>query len=105
YMAYFDKRISAPMLLDMMAKFTDRTGYFEVATAYAKPSGEVKEYSFKVPFTLATEERGELQKGWSRLIILEGESRTLAEYPETDRIHIWNKNYLAIARDILSETS
>jgi len=93
YMNYFEKKIPAAKLLAMLSRESDRTGYFEVATALAKPSGEVQEFSFRVPFSVATEEHGTLQSGWNRILILEGESRTLAEYPESERLHIWSQNY------------
>lgn len=96
YMAYFEKRISPELLLEVFKNISDRTGYFEVGTCLAFPDGTTHEFSFQVPFALAAEQRGELQNGWNRLIILEGETRTLAEYPETERTHIWNQNYLKI---------
>lgn len=97
FMNYFEKKIPATKLLTMLSGESDRTGYFEVATALAKPSGEIQEFSFRVPFSIATEERGTLQSGWNRIIVLEGEARTLAEYPETERLHIWSQNYDKIA--------
>jgi hypothetical protein len=32
--------------------------------------------------------------------MLDGETKTLAEYPETERINVWNKNYVEIAKII-----
>ena len=95
-MAYFEKRVSPELLLEILRDTHDRTGYFEVGTCLAFPDGTTHDFSFQVPFSLATEPHGELQSGWNRLIILEGETRTLAEYPETERTHIWNVNYLKI---------
>ncbi len=100
YMAFFEKRISPELLLKLLEKVTDRTGYFEVGTSLAFPDGTSQDFSFTVPFSIATEMRGELQGGWNTVIILDGETRTLAEYPETERTHIWNQNYLKI-RDVL----
>ena len=102
YMSFFDKRISAEILLKLLESYKDRTGYFEVATAYAEPNGKVDEFVFQVPIRFATEERGTLQSGWNRIIMLEGETRTFAEYPEAERTGIWNKNYLAIAAKLTS---
>lgn len=101
YMSYFEKKITARNILKILKNFKDRRGYFEVATVYAEPNGKTKEYSFKVYFSIALKERGKLQTGWPRIIILEGEKRTLAEYPETERLGIWNKNYLRIARNLV----
>jgi len=90
------------MLLALLSQFKERSGYFEIAATYAEPDGATKEYAFQVPCTFATEERGALQEGWDRIIMLEGESRTLAEYPEIERLNVWNKNFLAI-RKMLEE--
>lgn len=100
YMNYFEKKISVKNILKILSKFKDRSGYFEVATVYAEPNGKTKEYSFKVPFQIAKKEKGKLQSGWPSIIILKGEKRTLAEYPESERVNIWNKNYIKIANYI-----
>lgn len=105
YTAYVEKRISAGKLLQLLEKDTGRRGFFEVATVYADPSGLIKEYVFKVPIRISPWERGSLQKGWARLIILGEEKRTIAEYPEKERITVWNKNYLAIAAWMASQQS
>ena len=96
FMSYFEKKVSADLLLQLLLNAEDRKGYFEVGTALAYPDGEVQEFVFRVPFTLAKEKRGTLQNGWNQLIILDGETRTLAEYPEIERLHIWNQSYLKI---------
>mgnify|MGYP001583179091 CR=1 FL=1 len=105
YMNYFEKRVSAETILKIIGNFNDRAGYFEVATVYAEPGGLTKEYVFRVPFTFAQEERGRFQTGWNGIIMLQGEKRTLAEYPEGERTEIWNRNYLAIAEYIRNSGS
>lgn len=103
YMNFFSRRVSAATLLEILSHFKDRSGYFEIAATYAEPDGATREFTFQVPCTFATEERGTLQEGWDRIIMLEGESRTLAEYPETERLNVWNKNFLAM-RDMLEKS-
>lgn len=83
-----------------MDVFEDRTGYFEIFAAYAKPDWTCKEFSYKVPIVFADKPKGELSPGWNRIIMLDGETKTLAEYPETERINVWNKNYVEIAKII-----
>lgn len=97
FTSYFEKHIPALRLLELLRPYTDRTGFFEIATVYADPGGSTKEFIYRVPIHITTEERGTLQSGWSRLLVLEGESRTFAEYPETERLSVWSKNYEAIA--------
>ncbi len=97
YTNYFEKRISCLQLLQLMSQTSDRSGHFELALVYAEPNGKTKDFIFTVPITLSTEERGTLLSGWARLLMLEGDTRTLAEYPEAERTHVWNKNYQDIA--------
>jgi len=104
YTTYFEKKISAGKILKMLEKEQDRSGYFEVATVYARPDGFTKELTFRVPIELAKEEKGGLQKGWARIIMLANENRTIAEYPEEERIDVWNKNYEEIAKWLLTIT-
>ena len=105
YMAYFDKRVSANRLLTLLEDSLDREGYFEVATVYAQPDGDTVEYVFQVPITIAHTQRGELQSGWNRVIKLRGDTRTLAEYPETDRSDIWTRNYQKIVAFLTGHTA
>ena len=86
-----------------MKNQSDRSGYFEVATVYAEPNGFTKEYILKVPITLSCEERGNLQTGWNRIIQLKNEDKTLAEYPEEERLEIWIKNYKLIAEWLIKK--
>lgn len=98
YSNYIEKKISSKKLLEILKNKKNRSGYFEVATVYAEPNGFTKEYTFKVSIDIASKEKGELQKGWARIIKLKNEKRTLAEYPEKERLEIWNKNYKLIAQ-------
>ncbi len=100
YTSYIEKKLPASKLLKILENEKDRTGYFEVATVWAEPDGHTKEYLFQVPITISKEEKGDLQKGWNRIICLSGEDKTLAEYPEENRINIWNQNYRKIAEEL-----
>lgn len=95
FMAYIEKMI-APETLASLLEGRDRSGYFEGATVLAYPDGATIERVYRVHFTVAQEPRGELQAGWNQVLILEGEDRTMAEYPETERTHIWATNYISI---------
>lgn len=101
YTSYIEKKLSAQKILKILEGFQNRTGYFEIATVYAESNGFTKEFVFQVPIKFATEERGNLQKGWARIIILNNENRTLAEYLEEERLEIWGKNYEEIAKWML----
>ena len=102
YTNYFEKKISTAMLLKWLKNYANRDGYFEIATVYAEPNGSTKEFVYRVPIHIAKKEKGSLQKGWARIIMLQGENRTLAEYPENERLGVWSKNYTAITKYLLS---
>jgi non-canonical purine NTP pyrophosphatase (RdgB/HAM1 family) len=100
YVNFFEKELSAKELLRLLSLYDDRSGYFEIAMVYAEPSGLTHEYVYQVPVYIATEERGSLQNGWARVLCLEGDSRTFAEYPEDERIEVWNKNFKRLFLDL-----
>ncbi len=100
YTSFFERAIPAEKLLKILENFSDRGGYFEVATVFADPSGNYKEYAFKVPILFSTILKGNYSFGWNRIIILDGENRTLAEYKEEERLCVWGKNFESIGRDI-----
>ena len=101
YTNYIEKKLPVEKLLKILEQEKDRSGFFEIATVYAEPNGFTKEYVFMVPITVAYEERGNLQSGWNRIIQLQDEDRTLAEYPEGERIDVWGKNYKELAKWII----
>ena len=103
YMNYFERKLPVKKLLEIMSNESDRTGYFEVATAHAYPNDSVKEYVFQVPIKIALEEKGKLQSGWNRVIQFKNETRTFAEYPERERLGVWEKNYQAIAEELVNK--
>jgi len=100
YMNYFNRQLSENDILKLYKNINDRSGYFEVATVLAFPDGKLIESEFRVNFTLAFEARGALQHSWNSIIILEGETRTLSEYPEQERVHIWDKGYRKILKEL-----
>jgi len=102
YTSYIENKLSAQKLIKILKKIPDKSGYFEIATVYAPPNGKTKSWIFKVPITISTKPKGNLSKGWNKIIILKGEKRTLAEYPEKERLDIWNKNYEKIAKLLIT---
>jgi len=98
YMNYVEKKISADKILEIIDFLGNRNGWFEVSTVYAEPDGKTFEYTFKVPMTFGKESKGENPRGWNGLIRLQGETRAITEYPEEERLHIWNEGYEAVAK-------
>jgi XTP/dITP diphosphohydrolase len=103
YTNYIEKKISVEKLLEILKNFSDRTGHFEIATVYAEPDGKVFEYVFQVPVTFGEEIKGNNSKGWNGLIRIGDETRAITEYPEEERLHIWNQGYEAVARYIIKK--
>lgn len=100
YTNYIEKQIPAERLISLIKFFGDNAGHFEVATVLAQPSGEVFEYIFDVPVIFGDEVKGKDAKGWNGIIRLLEEKRAITEYPEEERLPIWNQGYLAVAEHI-----
>ncbi len=101
YMNYMEKKISPELVAKLIDFLDNNRGWFEVATVYAEPSGKVFEYTFEVPITFGKEPKGDNSKGWSGLIRLNDETRAITEYPEEERLHIWNQGYEVIAKKVV----
>jgi len=100
YTNYIEKKISADKLAALIKQLGNNKGHFEVATVLAYPNGETFEYVFQVPMKFGEESKGENPKGWNGLIRLNKETRAITEYPETERLHIWNQGYEAVAKHL-----
>lgn len=101
YTNYFEKKISPEILLKILNVFDDSRGEFEVATVCAYPDGSTFDFVFKVPMTFGHEIKGD-RKGWNGLIRLNDEKRAITEYPEKERLDIWNRGYEALAKHLIS---
>lgn len=100
YVGYFDKNLSAKKLLELLGGQDDRTGYFEIAAAFAKPDGTVKEFVFRVPIKISPEMRGNVGN-WDKVLMLADEDEVFAEVTEESRVDVWSKNFIAIAKEML----
>lgn len=101
YINYIEKKNSADLLATLIKQLGNNKGYFEVATVLAYPNGETFEYVFQVPMTFGEESKGENLRGWNGIIRLNNEIRSIAEYPEIERMHIWNQGYAAVAKHLI----
>lgn len=99
YTSFIEKHLSVNKLLSILKTQKDRSGYFEIATVYAKPNALIKEYVYRVPVFFEKEIKvPDPRGGWNGIIRLVDEKRTLTEYPERERLHIWGKNYISLAK-------
>lgn len=104
YTNYIEKKIPADKLALLIKQLGNNKGHFEVSTVLAYPNGKTFEYTFQVPMTFGEVSKGDNPKGWNGLIRLNDETRAITEYPETERLHIWNQGYEAVAKH-LTETN
>jgi inosine/xanthosine triphosphate pyrophosphatase family protein len=101
-MAHVEKQISEDRLLDMMRNEKNRNSRFELSLAYSDEQGNVQEFTHRVPTLISKDARGNLSRGWNRVITLVDDDRTLAEYPYDDRIDLHTQNYIHLAQFLLS---
>ena len=98
YANFIERKIPVEKLLKILELEEDRSGYFEIATVYAEPNGLIEKYVYQIPIFFEKEIRvPDPRGGWSGIIRLADEKRTLTEYPEKERLHIWSKNFLSLA--------
>jgi len=102
YTSYIENKLPPEKLLDLLSHYKDRSGHFEVATVYAEPNGKTFEFVFQVPMTFGIQVKGINQKGWNGLIRLGEEERSITEYPEDERLNIWNRGFQKV-KDYLEQ--
>ncbi len=102
YTNYFDRNIPVDKLLELLEGLKDRTGHFEITATYAKPDGTSKDFVFQVPIKISREASGK-RGNWDKVLMLGDSDKTFAETKEEENVDVWNKNYLAIAQEILKE--
>lgn len=102
YMAYIERQIDLEHLVKILKTLEKRDGKWTVGTAYIDKEGKLYEFTFDVPIVFELEPRGKEINSWVRLIRFVNETRVLTEYPEEERIYVWNQNYEKIAK-LISE--
>lgn len=104
YMAHTERLVPPEDALRLL-EGKDRTGYFEMALAYATPDGETMEYSYQLPCVVASDMRpGSKDFGWDTIICLGNDHRALSEYPAEERYHFFTHNFVDLARYLRGES-
>lgn len=102
YMAHTERTIPPEGVLKLLHD-KDRTGYFEMALAYANPSGCIIELSYRLPCVVSDNIRcGGKDFGWDSIICIGDEHRSLSEYPQADRYQFFTQNYVKLAKKLLN---
>ena len=95
YMAYAEAQLPPPAVIQLLEGH-ERTGYFEMALAYAESDGSVWEHSARVPACIAgvlSESAGDF--GWDPIIQLQVHEDVLGTYPLEDRVVEFTENFEA----------
>lgn len=103
FMAYMDKSVRTEQLLKILDTLSNRDGHFELAAAYVDVTGQLHEFSYRVPVEFARSAKGDPTQHWERIIKFKGSDRVFAEYPESERADTWTENYQQIARLIAGD--
>lgn len=99
YTNYIEKHLPVEKLLLLMEHESDRTGHFELALAYATPDGTVNEFIYSVPIRIKDKiEVKDSRGGWDSVLCLESEPRAFTEYPNEERMTVWSRNYIEVAK-------
>lgn len=101
YTNYIEKRIPAEALIKLL--WDNKKWYFEVATVYAEPNWNTKEFVFTIPITVANKPRWER---WNRdrILMMEWSNKTFAECEEWENLHHRQTNFLALAKELSWES-
>ncbi len=103
YMAYIEKAIPLEGIINIIKNLSSNKAHFELAAAYIDKNDVLHEFVYSVPVVLQTEPKGDSNQKWNRLISFEHEEKVFAEYSEDERLDVWNKNFVEIAKLVNSE--
>jgi len=97
YTNYFNKNINEDNLLRIINSINSTSGKM-VLSAVLVGNGVCKEFEYSVPIQFSKTPKGDLSIGWDRVLMLKGDKRTFAEYPQSERIKAWQSNFDKIAK-------
>jgi XTP/dITP diphosphohydrolase len=104
YMAHMYNKVSVQTLTHLIKDLEDRSAHFTIATVYVDERGKDHGFSYDVPVVLDTTPKGPEGRGWERIFRFPGDKRVFAEFPESDRLDVFSRNYIEIADIIAPQT-
>lgn len=104
YISFTERNLPVHKLLEILSTQKDRSGSIEIATVYAEMDGFTLEYSYTVPIFFKDKiVIPDPRNGWDGILMLENETRAFTEYPEIERVDVWNKNFIAMAEFLIKK--
>lgn len=92
YAADFEAAWPIELLLELIAG-RERSSWWVLSGVYAQPDGDTFEFTTRIEFTLSSELRGDPSQNWNRAMVVAGDTKTLAEYPDAERLPVFQAHY------------
>ncbi len=103
YSQYVERNIDASLILEMMKNISDRSAYYQESLAYAEPCKEVIVFDSLTKGSISLELHGDFGWNFDRIFIKDGDSKTMANYPDEERIKKYETGWKKFA-DYLSKS-
>ena len=105
YTKYVEETIGEDGILKLMQGINNREAYFVEVLAYTEVGQEPKVFKSVTKGSIAEEKSGEYGWSYDKIFVPEGESKTLASFPDDERWKFWNEDgYKEFAGYIKSNT-
>lgn len=92
YTHYVDDTLNEEAILKLMEGIENRKAYFKETLAYCEYGKEPVTFDSITKGTISLEKQGEYGWSWDFIFIPEGKDKTLACYPDEERLMMWDDN-------------
>ena len=105
YSKYVEETLTEDGIIKLMKDIEDRSAYFLEVLAYTEYNKETKVFISKTKGRIAEEKSGKNGWGYDKIFIPEGESKTLACFPDSERWKFWDESgYKNLANYLKEQT-
>lgn len=105
YTHYVEDKLGEDCILKLLDGCENRRAYFKESFAYCEYGKEPIVFNSITHGTIATEKSGEHGWSWDFIFIPDGYEKTLANYPDEERLLIWSHDGLENLVKYLTENS
>ncbi|MBQ3474719.1 MAG: non-canonical purine NTP pyrophosphatase [Bacilli bacterium] len=105
YTHYVDERIGEDGLLKLMENIDNRRACFIEAYAYCEYKKDPVVFKSITTGTISIKKSGEHGWSWDFIFIPDGKDKTLANYPDEERVLLWNTDALYQLADYLKKNT